>query len=105
MVTVRTCQELADAVRRDEVMLHLEGEAKYFYEKNVGDTIGGGVVGAVPGLLLGGPVGAVLGGVIGAAVSGSVNSQNGSDREIARFLMRYYRKTSTGLTFIELTHR
>ena len=96
MVTVRTYAE---------VMLHLEGEAKYFYEKNVGDTLGGGLVGAVPGLLLGGPVGAVLGGVIGAAVSGNVNRPDPYERDIARFLLRYYRKTSTGLTFIELTHR
>ncbi|MBQ3939785.1 MAG: hypothetical protein II723_01620 [Oscillospiraceae bacterium] len=104
MVTVRSYSELAAAVRRDEVMLHLEGEAKYFYEKYVGDTLGGGLVGAVPGLLLGGPVGAVLGGVLGAAVSGNVNTDY-SEREIARFLLRYYRKTSTGITFVELTHR
>ena len=105
MVTVRTYTELAEAVRRDEVMLRLEAEAKYFYEQNVGDAIGGGVVGALPGLLLGGTVGAVLGGVIGATVSGNVSRPDPYQREIARFLLRYYRKTGTGITFVELTHR
>ena len=33
MLTVTTYAELADAVRRDETMLRLESEAKYFYEK------------------------------------------------------------------------
>jgi len=42
--------------------------------------------------------------VVGAAVSSSANSQ-ASQRDIAKFLMLYYRKSSAGVTYIELTHR
>ena len=103
MLTVMTIEELEAAVRRDETMLHLEGEAKYFYEKKVGEAFGGGVVGALPGLLVAGPLGAVVGGVIGAAVSTS--STRTSESDLARFLIRYYRKSSSGVSYIELTHR
>lgn len=106
MVTVTTFSELADAVRRDETVLRLEGEAKTFYERRTGDTIGGGVIGAVPGLLFGGPIGAVIGAAVGAAVGAS---QGGtvrySERDIQRYLLFYYRRTSTGVSYIELTHR
>ena len=46
----------------------------------------------------------IVGGVVGAAVSSSANSQ-ASQRDIAKFLMLYYRKSSAGVTYIELTHR
>lgn len=101
MVTVTTFQDLAAAVRRDELSIRLEGEAKYYYEKNVSDAVGGGVIGALPGLMLFGPLGAVAGALIGAAVS---TSQAG-DKDIPRFLLTYYRRSSSGVTFIELTHR
>ncbi|MBR5370943.1 MAG: hypothetical protein IK130_01875 [Oscillospiraceae bacterium] len=100
MVTVTTFEELAAAVRRDEVCIHLEGEAKYYYEKNVSNAIGGGLIGALPGLCLLGPLGAVAGAVIGATVA----SQSG-DADIQRFLLTYYRRSSSGVTYIELTHR
>ena len=106
MVTVTTFSELADAVRSDEAVIRMEGEAKSFYEKRTNDTLGGGVVGAVPGLLLGGPIGAIVGAAVGAAIGAS---QGGtvrySERDIQRFLMLYYRRTSSGVTYIEVTHR
>ncbi len=101
MITVSTYEELAAAVRRDETTIRLEGEAKYYYEKNIGNAVGGGVIGALPGLLVFGPVGAIAGAAIGAAV-GTAQSQ---DKDIQRFLLLYYRRSSTGVTFIELTHR
>lgn len=101
MVTVTTFAELAEAVRRDEISIRLEGEAKYYYEKNVGNAVGGGLVGALPGLLFFGPIGAIAGAAIGAAVG---TSQSG-DTDIQRFLLTYYRRSSSGVTFIELTHR
>lgn len=104
MVTVNTYSELEAAVLRDETVIRLEGGAKQFYERKTGDALGGGLIGALPGLLLGGPIGAVVGGVVGAAVSSSANSQ-ASQRDIAKFLMLYYRKSSAGVTYIELTHR
>ena len=104
MITVSTYSELEAAVLRDETVIRLEGGAKLFYEKKTGDVIGGGVVGALPGLLIAGPLGAAVGAVVGAAVSSSANSQV-SQRDIAKFLMLYYRKSSAGVTYIELTHR
>ena len=104
MVTVSTYSELEAAVLRDETVIRLEGGAKQFYEKKTGDAIGGGVIGALPGFLVGGPLGALVGGVVGAAVNSSANSQT-SQRDIAKFLMLYYRKSSSGVTYIELTHR
>lgn len=105
MLTVTTVAELAEAVRRDETMLHLVGEAKYFYEKKTGEALSGGVIGALPGLLVAGPLGALVGGVVGAAVSTSNIRSSDADSELARFLIRYYRKSSTGVSYIELTHR
>ena len=105
MLTVTTYAELADAVRRDETMLRLESEAKDFYEKKTGDLLGGGLIGALPGLMLAGPVGALLGAAVGAAVSSSSGSADMSERDIARFLIRYYRKSGSGVTYIELIHR
>ena len=104
MITVSTYSELEAAVLRDETVIRLEGGAKQFYEKKTGDVIGGGVIGALPGLLIAGPLGAAVGAVVGAAVSSSANSQV-SQRDIAKFLMLYYRKSSAGVTYIELTHR
>lgn len=105
MITVKTYEELAEAVRRDETIIRLEEGAKYFYERKVGDAFGGGVAGAIPGLLIGGPLGAVAGGLIGASVSNSLSTQDYNERDIAHFLLRYYRKRSTGVTYIELIHR
>ena len=105
MTVVTTYQELADAVRRDETIIRLEGEAKYFYEKKLGDAVGGGVLGAIPGLMFGGPLGAVFGAAVGATVSHQLNASDYNQRDIARFLICYYRKSSTGVTYIELTHR
>jgi len=105
MVTVKTYKELAEAVRRDETVIRLEEGAKYFYESKVGDALGGGVIGAIPGLLVAGPLGAIAGGLIGASVTNSVTTADNSQRDIARFLLRYYRKSSTGITYIELVHR
>lgn len=105
MVTVTTYAELEAAVLRDEPQLRLESYAKQFYEKKAGDMIGGGVVGALPGLLVAGPLGAAVGAVIGAAAGNSGLTDDSSQRDIARFLMRYYRKSSTGINYIELTHR
>lgn len=100
-MTVTTYEELAAAVRRDEVSIRLEGEAKYYYEKNVSNAVGGGLIGALPGLLFLGPLGAVAGAVAGAAIG---TSQSG-DADIQRFLLTYYRRSSSGVTYIELTHR
>ena len=92
MVTVRTYTELAEAVRRDEVMLRLEAEAKYFYEQNVGDAIGGGVVGALPGLLLGGPAGGLAAGIGSAlydALGGGYDFINVLITLVSKFLMAF----------------
>ena len=105
MVTVNTYAELEAAVLRDEPMLRLEGAAKQYYEKKTGDTFGGGLVGAVPGLLIAGPIGAAVGAVLGASIGSSASAGNVSQKDIARFLLRYYRKSSSGVTYIELTHR
>ena len=104
MVTVSTYSELEAAVLRDETVIRLEGGAKQFYERKTGDALGGGLIGALPGLLVAGPLGAVVGGVVGAAVGGASSSQT-SQRDITKFLMLYYRKSSAGVTYIELTHR
>lgn len=103
MLTVSTYEELASAVRNDEPFLHLEGQAKYFYEKKCGETLGGGLLGAVPGLLVAGPVGALIGAGIGAVIGSS--SRQPGEQDIARFLALYYRRSSTGVTYIELSHR
>lgn len=104
MITVSTYSELEAAVLRDETVIRLEGGAKQFYERKAGDAIGGGVIGALPGLLIAGPIGAAVGAVVGAAVSSSLNKQV-SEHDLAKFLLLYYRKSSTGVTYIELTHR
>lgn len=105
MVTVSTYAELSAAVLRDEPMLRLEGAAKQYYEKKVGDAFGGGLVGALPGLLIAGPLGAVAGAALGASVGTSAAAGDTAQKELAKFLLRYYRKSSTGVTYIELTHR
>ena len=66
---------------------------------------GGGIIGALPGLLVAGPLGAAVGAVVGAAVGNAAKNGDPSEQDIARFLLRYYRKSSTGVTYIELTHR
>lgn len=105
MITVKTFAELQQAVMRDEPQIRLEEHAKHYYEKKVGDLLGGGLVGALPGLLVAGPIGAAVGAVVGSAVgTGGLNADS-SEREIAKFLIRYYRKSSSGINFIELTHR
>lgn len=101
MVTVTTYEELAAAVRRDEPTIRLEGEAKYYYEKNVGNALGGGALGAIPGLMVLGPIGAIAGAAVGAAIG----TAQGRDKDIQRFLLIYYRCNSKGVTFIELSHR
>ena len=104
MLTVSTYEELASAVRNDEPFLHLEGQAKYFYEKKCGETLGGGLLGVLPGMvLLGGIPGAVIGAGIGALIASS--SRQPGEQDIARFLALYYRRSSTGVTYIELSHR
>lgn len=105
MVTVTTYAELEAAVLRDEPQIRLEAHAKQYYEKKVGDLIGGGVVGALPGLLVAGPIGAAIGAVVGAAIGNGALNGDPSERDIAKFLARYYRKSSSGVNFIELTHR
>ncbi|HBI85216.1 MAG TPA: hypothetical protein DDX71_02850 [Ruminococcus sp.] len=106
MLTVSTYAELEQAVRRDETYLRLEGEAKHFYEKQTGNTIGGGIVGALPGFLVGGPVGAVIGAAVGAAIGSSDAGRSGmGQRDLQRFLLMYYRRSGSGVTYIELTHR
>ena len=105
MITVKTYEELAEAVKRDETVIRLEEGAKFFYERKLGDALSGGVGGAIPGLLVGGPLGAIAGGLIGASVSSSVSTPDYSERDIARFLIRYYRKRSTGVTYSEIVHR
>ena len=105
MIVVTTFEELAAAVRRDEAVIHLEGAAKDYYEKRVSNAVGGVLVGAVPGFLFGGPVGAIAGAAIGAAVTGTLSERPAFEREIAGFLLRFYRRTSSGVTYIELTHR
>ena len=105
MVTVTTFAELQNAVLRDEPQIRLEQPAKQYYERKVGDVIGGGVVGALPGLLVAGPIGAAVGAVVGAAVGNGALRSDASERDIAKFLVRYYRKSSSGINFIELTHR
>ena len=105
MVTVTTYAELQSAVMRDEPCIRLEAHAKQYYERKSNDLLSGGVVGALPGFLVAGPLGAAVGAVIGAAVSNGAANSNPSEQDITRFLLRYYRKSSSGVTFIELTHR
>lgn len=106
MVTVTTYAELQAAVLRDEPQIRLEANAKQYYERKTGDLIGGGAIGALPGFLVGGPIGAAVGAAIGAAVGTSnLTGGDSSERDVAKFLLRYYRKSSSGVTFIELTHR
>lgn len=105
MVTVSTYAELSAAVLRDAPMIRLEGAAKQYYEQKAGDAVGGGLFGALPGLLIAGPIGAVAGAAIGAAIGTSAASGDASQRDISKFLLRYYRKSSSGVTYIELTHR
>ena len=104
MVTVKTYAELEAAVLCDEPQIRLEENAKQYYERKVGDLVSGGVIGALPGLLVAGPLGAVIGAAAGAIIGNSVNSGE-QERDIAKFLARYYRKTTSGVTFIELQHR
>ncbi len=105
MVTVTTYAELAAAVLRDEPEIRLEAYAKQYYEKKAGDMIGGGLVGALPGLMVGGPIGAAVGAVVGATVGNAVTNRDRQEQDIAKFLVRYYRKRSTGITYIEIVHR
>ncbi len=101
MVTVTTYEELAAAVRRDEPTIRLEGEAKYYYERNISNALGGGAIGALAGLMAFSPVGALAGAAIGAAIG----TAQGRDKDVQRFLLIYYRSNSKGVTFIELSHR
>jgi hypothetical protein len=106
MVTVTTYAELQAAVLRDEPQIRLEANAKQYYERKTGDLIGGGAIGAVPGFFVGGPIGAAVGAAIGAKLGTSnLFGSDTSERDVARFLLRYYRKSSSGVTYIELTHR
>ena len=105
MVTVTTYAELQAAVMRDEPVIRLEAHAKQYYERKSSDVFGGGVVGAVPGLLIAGPLGAAVGAVVGAAVGNAMKNGDPSEQDIAKFLLRYYRKSSSGINYIELTHR
>ena len=105
MVTVTTYADLKAAVLRDEPQIRLEANAKQYYERKVGDLVGGGAVGALPGFLVAGPLGAAVGAVVGAAVSTASLTSDTTDNDVAKFLMRYYRRSSKGVTYIELTHR
>ncbi len=105
MVTVTTYAELREAVLRDETCIHLESYAKQYYERKTADMIGGGVIGALPGLLVAGPIGAAIGAFAGAAIGNAAKNNEASEQDIIRFLIRYYRKSSSGVNFIELTHR
>ena len=105
MVTVSTYAELQQAVMRDEPCIRLEAHAKQYYERKVNDLLGGGVVGALPGLMVAGPLGAAVGALVGATVGNALTNRESSEQDVAKFLVRYYRKSSTGVTFIELTHR
>lgn len=105
MVTVTTYAELQAAVLRDEPCIRLEAHAKQYYERKTNDLVGGGIIGALPGLLVAGPLGAAVGAVVGAAVGNAAKNGDPSEQDIARFLLRYYRKSSTGVTYLELTHR
>lgn len=105
MVTVTTYAELQAAVMRDEAVIRLEAHAKQYYERKSGDILSGGVIGALPGFLVAGPIGAAIGAVVGAKVSNSVSNGDPSEQDIAKFLLRYYRKSSSGINYIELTHR
>ena len=105
MVTVTTYPELQAAVMRDEPTIRLEAHAKQYYERKSNDLLSSGVIGALPGFLVAGPLGAAVGAVIGAKVGNAVSNTDPSEQDIARFLLRYYRKSSSGVTFIELTHR
>ena len=103
MITVSSYAELQAAILRDEPVIRLEGGAKQFYERKTGDTLGGGVLGALPGFLIAGPLGAAVGAVVGAAVG--AGSAPTTERDVAKFMMLYYRKSSCGVTYVELTHK
>jgi hypothetical protein len=86
-------------------VIRLEAHAKQYYARKSGDVLGGGEVGALPGLLIAGPVGAAIGAVVGATVGNALKNGDPSEQDVARFLLRYYRKSSSGIKYIELTHR